>query len=136
MARLEHYKDFLIPVNEVVYAEYRKPNKNALAEDEMEGGTYIWVKLDAGMCKAVKIGKKNLLDDFQKWHKQFIDFSFKYDFNDIWQHGPICNPFIQEVPVKSDGSDLVPPAYCSTTTSSDGLTQTIVINGTVPKEEK
>ena len=66
MTRLEKYKNILIPVDDVAYAEYRKPEKGSWDE---EGGTYVKVR-NGGVFNPIKLSKKNVLDDFKKWYDE------------------------------------------------------------------
>ena len=70
MTRLEKYKNILIPVDDVAYVEYRKPKKNAWSTDgDDSAGTYVRVR-DGYVYSSIRIGKKNLLDDFKKWYDE------------------------------------------------------------------
>ena len=75
MERLEKFKDWLIPIDSVVYVEYRKSNKARLGlEDDDSAGTYVKVATgENGILSSIKIGNRNLLDEFKAWFDKFED---------------------------------------------------------------
>jgi len=117
MTRLERYKDILIPVDDVSYVEYRKPKKNAWSTDgDDNAGTYVHVR-DGYVYGSIKIGKKNLLDDFKKWYDETMKRIGKGEETGIWQW-TYLNPTDSEKPF-----DVSPhTTWTSTTTvQHDGI---------------
>ena len=121
MSRLEQYREFLIPVDDVMYVEYRKPNKKGFGDNEREGGTYVWINMGGGASRNIKIGKKNLLEDFQKWHKQFVVVDFSHwvvSSNDNPSTVYWPNPPAVPVPLHDKNTPYCGP--CFEYTTSDG----------------
>lgn len=69
MAKFEQYGDFLLPVSDILYVEYRNPNRKVGDElsDYQQGGTFVWISQKDLMTKAIRISKKNVVADFNKW---------------------------------------------------------------------
>lgn len=116
MTRLEKYKNILIPVDDVAYVEYRKPKKNAWSTDEDDSaGTYVRVR-DGYVYSSIRIGKKNLLDDFKKWYDEMMKRIGKGDEIGNW-HFTYAYPEDEEKPF-----DVSPLATWPTTTvQHDGM---------------
>ena len=72
MTRLEKYKDVLIPVDDVAYVEYRKPDKSSWDESESAKGTYVRIR-SGYAYGTIKISDKNVLDDFKKWYDETMN---------------------------------------------------------------
>ena len=73
--RLERYKDFLLPVYDIAYVEYRHPNKDAILRDDVEGGTFVCIRIQNGIgtTKDIRISKGNVLSDFHKWYAKMLE---------------------------------------------------------------
>ncbi len=71
MTRLEKYNDILIPVDDVAYVEYRKPDKKTWSGHDYDEETGTFVRIRNGyFFNMIKISKKNVLDDFKTWYDE------------------------------------------------------------------
>lgn len=129
MTRLEKYKNILIPVDDVSYVEYRKPKKNAWSTDEDDNaGTYVHVR-DGYMYGSIRIGKKNLLDDFKKWYDDTmarIGQGVAVEWGDSISYP---QQIAQTTSEPDGGVDVLLPTHCHTTTTSNGETVVTIFGG-------
>lgn len=132
MTRLEEYKNVLIPVDEVAYVEYRKPDKDSWDEGESSKGTYVRVRNEYGYG-TIKISKSNVLDDFKKWYDETMARICSKGESREWG---ICGDSLaypqqiaQTTPEPDGGVDVLTPTHCHTTTTSNGETVVTIFGG-------
>ena len=86
MTRLEKYKDILLPVDDIAYVEYRKPDKKTWTGHDYDEETGTFVRIRNGwFFNLVKISQKNVLDDFKKWYDETMKRIGKGEETGIWQ---------------------------------------------------
>lgn len=85
MTRLEKYNNILLPVDDIVYAQYRKQDKKTWTghDYDEESGTFVWIK-NGWYFNMVKISKKNVLDDFKKWYDETMTRIGKGEETGTW----------------------------------------------------
>lgn len=121
MTRLEKYKDILIPVDDVAYVEYRKPDKKTWSghDYDEETGTFVRIR-NGAFFNMIKISKKNVLEDFKTWYDETMKRIGKGDEIGNWHftYGPNVYPGDEEKPF-----DVSPLATWSSTTTvqHDGM---------------
>lgn len=129
MTRLERYKDILIPVDDVAYVEYRKPDKNAWNEDESSKGTFVRIR-NGYVYGTIQISKSNVLDDFKKWYDDTMARIGQKSVVVEWEDYPSYLPQITQTTSEPDGGvDVLSPTRCHTTTMSNGETVMTIFGG-------
>lgn len=129
MTRLERYKDILIPVDDVAYVEYRKPDKGAWDEGESSKGTFVRLR-NGYVYGTIRISKSNVLDDFKKWYDDTMvrigQKGVAIEWGDSLSYP---QQIAQTAPEPDGGVDVLSPSYCHTTTTSNGETVVTILGG-------
>lgn len=132
MTRLERYKNILIPVDDVAYAEYRKPDKGAWDKGESSKGTFVRLR-NGYVYDTIQISKSNVLDDFKKWYDETMARIGSKGESREWgmYAAPLYYPWqiVQTAPESDGGVDVLSPTRCYTSTKSNGETVVSVFNG-------
>ena len=127
MSQLERYKDFLIPVDDVLYVEYRKKNDYTI-DPSKTVGTFVYVNVDSCFQRAIKISKKNVLDDFKAWYDQVMSRAvLKRKTSQSVEN----MPSVGTEPENGGPNETVDlsPHHCHVQTLSDGQTVVTILNG-------
>lgn len=135
MTRLEKYKDILLPVDDIAYVEYRKQDKKTWSGHDYDEETGTFVRIRNGwFFNLVKISQKNVLDDFKKWYDETMSRIGQKGHTDEWVdewHSFSSPPqqISQIIPEPEGGADVLSPAHCHTTTTSNGETVVTIFGG-------
>jgi len=70
MARFERFINTVLPIGDVLYAEY-KPRETALSKLYNDSGTFVHLKTRIGTTISVKVSGEDVLDSFLDWLHSF-----------------------------------------------------------------